>query len=50
MVVVVGIGNRRENGGRALMLQVVEQSISDSVGFIFEHLLAHFSLTNQPST
>jgi hypothetical protein len=45
MAVVVGIGNRRENGGRALMLQVVEQSASDSVGFVLEHL-AHFGLTN----
>jgi hypothetical protein len=46
MVVVVGIGNRRESGGRALMLQVVEQSAFDSVGFVLQHLLAHFSLTN----
>jgi hypothetical protein len=46
MVVVVGIGNRRKNGGWALMLQVVEQSASDYVGFVLGHLLAHFSLTN----
>jgi hypothetical protein len=43
---VVGIGNRKEDGGRALMLQVVEQSASDGVGFVLEYLLAHFSLTN----
>jgi len=46
MVVVVGIGYRRENGGQVLVLQVVEQSASDSVGFVLQHLLAHFSLTN----
>lgn len=43
---VVGIGNRREKGGRALMLQEVEQSASDTVGFVLEHLVAHFSVTN----
>jgi hypothetical protein len=43
MVVVVEIGNRWEDGGRALMLQVVEQSGYDSEGFVREHLLGHLA-------
>jgi hypothetical protein len=44
--VVVGIGNRSENGGWALMLQVVQQSASDNVGFVLEHLLALFTFAS----